>query len=141
MTVPVVSQRTCKGWRNMKFLAGVRGDWWWPPVTYDSGYMQTDVSSLDGLEVRVVKEAFGPDPDEAASSFIAEFGGGVSFPAHLTYENREKERRSASFDSHKVEFIPRQTGNERRARPGGRRVFAEDAKMLSISIVQREREL
>jgi hypothetical protein len=138
VTVRVVSSRTCMGWRQMPFPPPGA---WWPPVTYDSGNMQIDVSSLDGLDVGIVKEVFGPDPDEAPHSFIAEFGVGVSFPGHLTYDDLEKERRSAPFSRHQVEFVPRQTGDERPVHPGGRRVFADEAKLLWINISQQERDL
>ena len=141
VTVRVVSSHTCMGWRNMKFLRGALGDWWWPPVTYDSGAMQIDVSHLDGLNVGIVKEVFGPDPDEAPHFFMEEFGGGISFPGHLTYENHDKETRAAPFDRHQIEFIPQQTGQERPERPGGRRVFADEKELVRINISQHERDL
>jgi hypothetical protein len=137
VTVRVVSRRTCMGWRQTQFPPRA----WWPPVTYDSGNLQIDVSSLDGLDVGIVKEVFGSDPVEAPYFFIAEFGGGVSFPGNLTYDDLEKERRSPPFSRHKVEFVPRQTGNERPARPGSKRVFADEAKLLWINISQEERDL
>jgi hypothetical protein len=138
VTVRVVSGLYCMGWRRIPFPPGN----WWPPVTYSSGYMQIEVSSVEDLDVGMVKDVFGLDPAEAPYSSIEEFGGGVSFPANLTYENAAKERRSAPFDVHKVEFIPQQTGNMRPVRPGsGRRVFADETKVIAINITQREREL
>jgi hypothetical protein len=137
VTVRVVSSHTCRGWRQMPFAPGA----WWPPTTYESGAMQIAVSSLTVLDIGMVKTIFGADPDEAPYFFLDEFGGGVSFPGHLTYENHDEERRSAPFSRNQIEFVPQQTGNERPARPGERRVFADDTKLMWINISQSERDL
>jgi hypothetical protein len=125
------------GWRQTQFPPRE----WWPPVTYIFGNMQIDVSTLDEFDVGIAKEVFGPNPSESLPSFIAEFGGGVSFPPTLTYENLEKERRSAPFAHHKIEFIPKLTGSEPPARHGATRLFPNNAKLLWINISQDERDL
>ena len=137
VTVRVVSSQTCMGWRQTLFPPRA----WWSPVTYNSGYMQINVSSLDDLNVGIAKEVFGADPDEAPAFFIAEFGGGVSGPGHLIYKNIEKERRSAPFSSHQIEFVPQQNGNERPTHPGGRRMFSDQARLIWVNITQAERDM
>lgn len=139
VAVRVVSSQTCMGWRQTASPPAA----WWPPTSFDSGYMQIDVSRLNDLDVGLVKDILGADPDEAPAGVIAyEVGDGVSSrPGSVTYINHEKERHSAPFSQHRIELIPREGGERPRQFPDGdRRVFVDGAQILSINIVQAERE-
>lgn len=136
ITVRVISGRTCMGWHQMPFPPGA----WWPPVTYHAGSIRIEISPPSLITVGLVRETFGPNPEEEESFFLEEFGGGVSFPPRITYVDHQKTLESEPFSNHSIQFIPDRPGNER-PRPAGKYLFPDETNVVAIEVVQRERDL